>query len=372
MTKFALLDQIKQSPGDFFKIRCKNCLMPNFIAKWNDPDGNTCTYCSPNEDRLILFPTDMSNDNSDMSLDDLMRLIRSQNNANHDCLVSLTGGRDSTYILYYVKEILGLNPIAFNFHTGFVTDIAQENMVNVTKALGVDFIQLRLDWKFQKKLARGFFNNNGEVCSICHQGYFYTVQKVAQWTGLKIILRGLCKKTEANYIVPDYVNWYCLSDEDFNARVNAFAELEGISKLELEKHKEYLFLRDWTDSEVKRIDLPDIIDYSHDKVLETLSGLNWRCANDYIHLDCLFAPILVCCQRVADGYSKKQIAISNLVLNGMSIENGIELLLAEENIGFDDLVDIDKFLNILDIDLQCFQQKIKKHWSVRASTSIIS
>jgi tRNA(Ile)-lysidine synthase TilS/MesJ len=99
--------------------------MPESVGGWNDAEGTKCGY-----------------------------------------MVSITGGRDSTYLLYYAKHILGLNPVAFNFHTGFVSDVGQENMVNVTKALGIDFIQFRVDWQFLKKLARGFFINNGEVCSV--------------------------------------------------------------------------------------------------------------------------------------------------------------------------------------------------------------
>ncbi len=369
MSKFNL-PQIKQTEADFFKIRCRKCLMPNFIGKWNDSGGNTCEYCTPGEKREVLFPKDMSNDNADMSIDAILKMIRSQKRGKYDCMVSFTGGRDSTYMLYYAKKVLGLNPVAFNFHTGFVTDIAQENMINVTKTLGVDFIQFRIDGQFIKKLSRGFFLNNGEVCSVCHQGHFYTVQKVAQWTGLKILIRGLCKKTEANYLVQDYFNWYSMNDEDFNARVAAFAEAEGITDQELETHQDLLHLRDWTDQEVKKIDLPDIIDYKQEKISRVLAELNWKQNNEYIHSDCLYNPILICCQRLAEGYSEKQFIISNLVIDEIGAAAGKRLLLAEENIGFDDLVELDKFLKIIDVDHATFEKVIQKHWKVRECSPI--
>jgi hypothetical protein len=370
MSRFTKLKQLKQSEEDFFKIRCKKCLMPKSAGGWNDPEGNTCGYCSPSEKQMTTFPTDMGNDNADMSVEDVKRLIESQKKDPYDCMVSITGGRDSTFLLYYAKEVLGLNPVAFNFHTGFVTDVAQENMVNVTKTLGIDFIQFRADWQFQRKLARGFFINNGEVCSICHQGYFYTVQKVAQWTGLKVILRGLCKKTEGNYLDPNYVNWYSLSDEDFNARVHAFAKAEGITEAELKKHSDYMRLREWTDNEVKKIDIPDMLDYTHKKIMQVLTDLNWKQKKEFFHSDCLFAPILVCCQRYAEGYSKKHLIISNLTMSEIGVEEGKKMLLAEENIGFDDIPELDKFMDLINVDPPTFESAVQRNWKVRASSPI--
>jgi hypothetical protein len=345
--------------------------MPESVGGWNDPDGYTCGYCSPIEKRSISFPADMGNENADMTINDVKALIYSQKKGPYDCMVSITGGRDSTYLLYYAKEVLGLNPIAFNFHTGFVTDIAQENMVNITRNLGIDFLQFRIDWQFLKKLARGFFINNGEVCSVCHQGYFYTVQKVAQWTGLKVVLRGLCKKTDGHRLNPHYVNWYCLSDDDFNARVYAFAQSEGITTAELNKHRDLMRLREWTDYGVKRIDIPDMLNYTHHEILQVLDDLNWKHGNELFHSDCIFAPILVCCQRYAEDYSKKHLIISNLVISDISIEEGKKLLLSEENIDFDDVPELDKFMDIINIDNHSFETSIQRNWQVRDSSPVM-
>ncbi len=370
MGKFSGLKQLKQSEEEFFKIRCRKCLMPKSVGGWNDPDGKTCGYCSPGEKRVISFPTDMGNENADMTIDDVKRLIDSQKKSPYDCMVSITGGRDSTYLLYYAKEVLGINPIAFNFNTGFITDIAQENMVSVTKKLGIDFLQFRIDWQFLRKLARGFFINNGEVCSVCHQGYFYTVQKVAQWTGLKVILRGLCKKTDGHHLDPHYVNWYCLSDDDFNTRVHAFAESEGITEEELRKHSDFMRLREWTDHEVKRIDIPDMLNYTHNDIFRVLADLNWKHKNELFHSDCIFAPILVCCQRYAEGYSKKHLIISNLVMSEISIEEGKKMLLSEENIDFGDVPDLDKFMELINVDAWSFERSIQRNWQVRESSPV--
>ncbi|MCP3942871.1 MAG: hypothetical protein GY710_15480 [Desulfobacteraceae bacterium] len=341
----------------------QNCFMPKRSWEWNDDEGNSCAYCNPTQKQEVVFPDDMLNDNGDSGVSGLVETIKKQKTGKHDCLISLTGGRDSSYALYYAKEILGLNPIAFNFDTGFVTDIARENMRSITDSLGVDFIQYSVDGRFLKKLARGFFINHGEVCSVCHQGYFYAVQKVVAWTGLRYVIRGLCKKTEANRAKVNYIDWYCLSDESFQAKVKNFMESEDISETELKRNHDFMHLREWFDPEIKRIDLPDMLDYGHETIERVLKKVNWKRGKYYIHSDCNFIPILVCAQKVKDGYSKKHINVSNLVIDGEEKETLKTILLQEENIDFDSISDERAFLqHRLDINDNEFESSLIKNW----------
>ena len=55
----------------------------------------------------------------------------------YDCVVPLSGGKDSTFILYYPVTELGLHPVAVSYDSGFQTQIAKENMQNACKILGV-------------------------------------------------------------------------------------------------------------------------------------------------------------------------------------------------------------------------------------------
>jgi len=41
-----------------------------------------------------------------------------------DCLVGLSGGRDSSYALHYIKEVLRMHPVAFTYDWGMVNDLA--------------------------------------------------------------------------------------------------------------------------------------------------------------------------------------------------------------------------------------------------------
>ena len=72
-------------------------------------------------------------------LDRIFNFYRSKGEK-YNCLVPISGGLDSTYVLYVCKKVYNLRTLAFNFNDGFQSEIAKENMKNSVKKLNVDFI----------------------------------------------------------------------------------------------------------------------------------------------------------------------------------------------------------------------------------------
>jgi hypothetical protein len=354
---------MKQAAESFLENRCKTCLMPNHaITK----KGDACNYCSPDKNQVLATTTDtVHNDNAGMTLDSIKELGRSST-GKYDCLVGLTGGRDSTYLLYYAKEILGLNPLAVNFDTGFMTDAVESNMQNCVSALGVDFIRFRIDWKFFQKLLRGFFINYGDLCSVCHQGHHYTLAKLSKENGITVILRGLSAKTDPNRIDPHFFDFFCKSEEEFNEKMGRFAKEEGITEEELEFHKDFLNIESWSNKDIKTIDLPDFLEYNFNQIQNILKKrFNWQHPpGQFIHGDCMLNPASIYLMRCRHGYSEKQVIISNLLAHrDIDVDQGKELLLNEENINsVSDIPNFDKVLNILNVTRAEFDQAVETHW----------
>ena len=76
------------------------------------------------------------------SLEELNKLVDPyrKNSSKLDVLVPFSGGRDSTYVLHVVKEELGLNPVAFTYDWGMVTDLARRNIARICGKLGIENI----------------------------------------------------------------------------------------------------------------------------------------------------------------------------------------------------------------------------------------
>lgn len=110
--------------------RCTMCILPHtfpFIAF--DADG-VCNFCRE--------PLPARTDNRE-TLNEKIAHYRKKN-GEPDCIVALSGGRDSCYGLHYIKKELGLNPIAYTYDWAMVTDEARRNSARVCGELGVEHI----------------------------------------------------------------------------------------------------------------------------------------------------------------------------------------------------------------------------------------
>lgn len=115
--------------------RCTRCILPEtmpFITF--DADG-VCSYCK----RYRKVET--------KGLDALRELAQGarRGGAGPDCVVGLSGGRDSLYALHVVKRELGLTPVAYTYDWGMVTDLARRNISRICARLGVEHIVVSAD-----------------------------------------------------------------------------------------------------------------------------------------------------------------------------------------------------------------------------------
>lgn len=111
--------------------RCTKCILPETMPFITFDDEGVCNYC---HNHTSCF--------NHKSKEDLFKLAGEYRNGGVDCLVPLSGGRDSCYVLWYAVEVLNLNPIAVFYDWGFVSTTAKENVSNICKALDVPLISI--------------------------------------------------------------------------------------------------------------------------------------------------------------------------------------------------------------------------------------
>ncbi len=73
----------------------------------------------------------------------------------YDCVIGVSGGVDSTYVAYRVKE-LGLRPLAVHLDNGWDSELAVNNIEQVLKRLNIDLDTNVLDWEEFKDLQVAF------------------------------------------------------------------------------------------------------------------------------------------------------------------------------------------------------------------------
>ncbi|NWJ51481.1 MAG: hypothetical protein HXX14_11515 [Bacteroidetes bacterium] len=116
-----------------------------------------------------------------------------------DCIVPFSGGRDSTYTLHIIKKELGLNPIAFTYDWGMVTDLARRNIARVCGKLGVENIIISADirWKREniKKNVQAWlkYPSLGMIPLFMagDKFFFYYTNQVKKQTGIDLNIWGI-------------------------------------------------------------------------------------------------------------------------------------------------------------------------------------
>lgn len=125
--------------------RCTLCLLPETFPFIEFNAQGVCQFCEAHEPPALRQPGD---------LERLAEQVRRAKKGDSDCLVPISGGRDSCYGLHYAKRVLGLNPVAYTYDWGFVTDLARRNISRVCEHLSVEHVLVAADIRKKRENVR--------------------------------------------------------------------------------------------------------------------------------------------------------------------------------------------------------------------------
>ena len=168
--------------------RCTRCVLPETFPGIEFDEGGVCNFCR-NYEKIKVKGED--------ALKKIIAPYRSKN-GKPDCIVGLSGGRDSSYALHYTKTVLKMNPIAYTYDWGMVTDLARRNQARLCGKLGVEHILVSADitWKrknIRKNVEAWLKKPDLGTVPLFMAGdkqYFYYMNKIAKQTGIKLIIFG--------------------------------------------------------------------------------------------------------------------------------------------------------------------------------------
>lgn len=139
---------------------CKRCIMDT-----SDPDivfdrQGFCNHCIDKFKRLDSYPFNLSREGKKLELQKLINKIKKDGiYKKYDCVVGISGGVDSSYILHIAKEF-GLRPIAFHLDNCWDTQLSKENMYNLVSKLDIPVEHIDVDWEEFKDLQVSFLKSS--------------------------------------------------------------------------------------------------------------------------------------------------------------------------------------------------------------------
>jgi N-acetyl sugar amidotransferase len=157
--------------------------MPETKPDLHIDDDGVCNACRSYENRKEI--------NWDLRKTELCKLLdqyRSKNGNNWDCIIPVSGGKDSTYQVVRILQ-LGMNPFCVTSTTCDLSDVGRKNIQNI-KNLGVDYIEFSPNPKVRAKLNRVGLTQIGDISWPEHVGIFTIPVRTAVQFGVPLIIWG--------------------------------------------------------------------------------------------------------------------------------------------------------------------------------------
>ena len=168
---------------------CRNCILPENYAGIAFNEDGVCNLC------MDYIPDEYSGEETLKA--EIFNILKEKKNLEYDCIVGVSGGRDSTYLLWYIVNVLRIKPLAVFVDSGLIPDTTISNIKKTVKILGVDLIVRRHD--FLKQSVSHFLNswiNYPEastlitLCTGCRLGLTKIIDEEAEKYNVPIVFRG--------------------------------------------------------------------------------------------------------------------------------------------------------------------------------------
>lgn len=251
------------------KVICKRCLLDSTIPDIFFDNEGICNYCHLHDVMEQLNPI---GEKGEEILQKTVAIIKEKGKGKkYDCVVGVSGGADSTYTLYLVKQ-LGLRPLAVHLDNGWNGEIAVTNIKNATERLNVDLQTAVLDWEEFKDLQVAFLKSSTPDIEIpTDLAITATLWRTAASENIQYIINGHSFRTEGK--IPNiwsYGDWTYI--KSVYQKFGKYGKLKSYPKLSLFDYAYFAFLK-----RLKEFRILYFIDYRKDKIRSILTReLGWQ------------------------------------------------------------------------------------------------
>lgn len=325
--------------------RCTKCILPESFPYIFFDELGICNYCKNYKPQK-----------KNRSIDELLNLVEPyrKKSGKFDVVLPYSGGRDSTYVLHFVKNELGLNPITYTYDWGMVTDLARRNIARICGQLGVEniIVAANIHWKrknINKNITAWLKNPQLGMIPLFMAGdkyFFYYAYKVKKQLGIDLEIWGINKLENTDFkigfagIKPNFNKKTIYSMSILNQlklfsyvgknmfkspgyfNQSVFNSLGSIASRYFTPKKDLYHLFDYVDWDEKNVNDTIIENYQWEKAVDTNS--TWRIgdgtASFYNYVYTLVA-----------GFSENDTFRSNQIREGLIGREDALKLIYEEN-----------------------------------------
>jgi N-acetyl sugar amidotransferase len=274
-------------------------------------------------------------------------------NDEYDCIIGLSGGIDSSYLIYYAVEILKLRVLPFHVDTGWNSEIAVNNISKIVNKLKLDLHTVVLDWNEISDLQKAFFYAGVPNLDIPQDHAFSaSIYKEASKFGIKYIFNGNNFQTES--ILPNSWGYDSTDLKHLLTIHKKFGKVELKTYPKLTMFKKFFYYP--VIKKMKTIEPLHYLNYDKDEAISILQNyFDWKSYGGK-HNESLYTKFFQSYYLVNKfGFDKRKAHLSSLIVaNKLSRDNAIKLLKDNVLEEVEEKNEIDFFCSKLDISLSEF------------------
>lgn len=273
---------------------CTRCVLTNSFPRIRFDKNGVCSVCREYDQWWRAWNSQKQE--KAKALEKICKQAKSKHRK-FDALIPLSGGKDSTYVLYVAHQKLGLKCLAYTLDIGYLSDHARDNIAKACNKLGIEHIYYYIDPELMNRLFALFIKKTGWFCSVCMRAIQASTFEIAEKYRIPLIIKGTSLRTEPPF-----------SHEMFQggdpAHIKAVLKRELLAQ-ECKKlcsrgsgiQREIGQLLFWLFGQRRLFsyayfNLADYLDWDYNVIYTTIKReFGWSSPSESEHMDCLVHPI---------------------------------------------------------------------------------
>jgi hypothetical protein len=263
--------------------RCSKCILPEVYPNIIFDEQGECNYCKAHQKIQYLGASKLEEELSNYKRD----------TGKYDCLVPISGGKDSTFVLYQISKVYNMRALAFNYDNCLTHPQAQENVRTIANSLGIDLVTKKnekqkkyLTTNLKAYIRKPAIGMVPMLCTGCRYGIIGNAFNVAKENNIPMIIIGWSPiedtpfkeaylKGDGNSVKAGLVQ-NLIKNPSYIKPVNMIAAVKDY-------YHNYQHVKDWNiilkmfHPGVKLIQFYDYIPYNPDEIQSTLEKeVGWK------------------------------------------------------------------------------------------------
>ena len=307
---------------------CKCCVMDTSDEDIVFDENGVCMRCREYKERIE--PEWNHGKGHEKELQKLIQDVKdSGRGKKYDCILGLSGGLDSSYMLHLAVKEWGLRPFVFHIDAGWNLPVAEENIKRLTDKLGVELHIEKMDWDEMREMQLAWFRSRlSNLDSPQDHAFIALIDKYSQELGVKYILNGYNICTE---IFADPASW----GKDGGPTGDSVFMKDVIKKYCKIPIKKYTFTSGFKHKfwlpyvkGVKTIKPLNLVEFTKASMIKTLSDEYGYVPYGQKHFEDLFTKFFEgWWQPTRYGYDIRRAQLSSLIVTGqMTRDEALKIL----------------------------------------------